>query len=96
MSEFGVVMRGRWRRCFRLTRLKKRVFCSTVIGLTSDWLPSRRSLLSQRGAAVIWRDGHVLSGISMGTKGLQQQRPSVRNGQVFATHALQARCVLVL
>lgn len=54
----------------RLTRLKKRVFCSTVIGFTSAWLPSLRSLLSHLGAAVIWRDGHVRSGMFMGVKGL--------------------------
>lgn len=63
------------------TRLKKRVFCSTVIGLTRAWLPSRRSELSQRGGAVIVREGHVRSGMSIGLKGLACEKRSGRVGE---------------
>jgi len=43
-------------------RLKNLVFCSTVIGLTRDWFPSRRSTAHQRGTLSIVLPGHVRSG----------------------------------
>lgn len=52
------------------TSSKKRVFCSTFMGLTRAWLPSLRSLLSHLGVAVICLSGHVLSGMLMGLNGL--------------------------
>jgi hypothetical protein len=51
------------------SRSKKRVFFSASIGSINAWLPSRRSVDSQRGAAAIVRDGHRRSGRSMVGKG---------------------------
>jgi hypothetical protein len=42
-------------------RLKYVHFCSTVMGWARLWLPSRRSVANQRGAFVIFLDGHVRS-----------------------------------
>ena len=39
------------------------------IGSISAWLPSRRSVDSQRGAAVIVREGHCRSGRSTAGNG---------------------------
>src|ERR1035437_7126998 len=41
-------------------------FCDTFIGTASAWLPSRKSTLAQRGAAVRTRLGHWRSGKWMG------------------------------
>src|ERR1035437_896187 len=41
-------------------------FCDTFIGTASAWLPSRKSTLHQRGAAVRTRLGHWRSGKWMG------------------------------
>ncbi|MNY19096.1 hypothetical protein D3C86_1525140 [compost metagenome] len=41
---------------------KKRSLRAGFIGSIRAWLPSRRSVLIQRGARVIWRDGQVRSG----------------------------------
>jgi hypothetical protein len=41
-----------------------------VIGSISAWLPSRRSVESQRGAFVIFFVGQVRSGTSTGTNGV--------------------------
>ena len=43
-----------------------RCFRSGDIGSISAWLPSRRSVESQRGAWVIWFVGQVRSGRSIG------------------------------
>ena len=51
------------------SRSKKRIFFSAPIGSISAWLPSRRSVESQRGAWVIWRLGQVRSGRLIGGKG---------------------------
>ncbi len=48
--------------------LKKRIFFAASIGSISDWLPSRRSELSQIGAWVMAFDGQVRSGMSMAGK----------------------------
>ena len=42
---------------------------AAFIGSISAWLPSRRSVESQRGAAVMMRDGHCRSGRSTGGNG---------------------------
>ena len=44
------------------SKSKKRVFFSAPIGSISDWLPSRRSVDSQRGALSMVRLGHWRSG----------------------------------
>lgn len=55
------------------------------MGLTLDWLPSLRSLLSHRGVAVICLSGHVLSGMWMGLNGLQgrHQNAGAPNGWLY-------------
>ncbi len=50
-------------------RSKKRVFFSPSIGSISAWLPSRRSVDSQRGGWVMVRDGHSRLGRSICGKG---------------------------
>ena len=44
-------------------------FCDTFIGTASAWLPSRKSTLHQRGAAVRTRLGHCRSGKATGGNG---------------------------
>src|SRR5690606_18303715 len=44
------------------SRSKKRFFFTASIGSTIAWLPSRRSVESQRGGLVIVRAGHCRSG----------------------------------
>ena len=51
------------------SRSKNRVFFSVPIGSISDWLPSRRSVESQRGARSMTRDGHCRSGRAIWLKG---------------------------
>ena len=51
------------------SRSNSRVFFSGPIGSISAWLPSRRSVESQRGADVIVRDGHCRSSNATGGKG---------------------------
>jgi hypothetical protein len=47
----------------RLVRnLKNAVFCSSDIGVTSDWFPSRKSTLHHIGAVVRRLFGHLRSG----------------------------------
>ena len=46
------------------SRSKKRCFFSAFIGSARAWLPSRRSVDSQRGALVMVLDGHWRSGRS--------------------------------
>ena len=50
-----------------MSRFQKRSLRSESMGLTSAWLPSRRSTEHQRGARVRRLPGHVRSGKSNGT-----------------------------
>ena len=54
---------------------KNSSFCSKFMGLTKAWFPSRRSTLHQAGAFVSRFPGQVLSGRSMGRKGLYFRYP---------------------
>src|SRR5690606_13756564 len=53
-------------------------FCSTDIGATSAWLPSRRSTLHQSGADSITRSGHVLSRSTSGRYALYLRGSNAR------------------
>ena len=56
----SISVKPRW-----TSRSKKRRLVSASIGSTIAWLPSRRSVLSQRGGAVMRREGHCRSGKSI-------------------------------